>query len=81
MKQHWTGLIVGAFVLASPWLLGFSNITLARWGNVICGLILILVNIWVIYGDPEEPSSTPNTAPVRVPRVRKSKNNKSRETL
>ena len=50
VKEHWTELIVGAFVLISPWLLGFSDITLARWGNVVCGLILILLNVWAIYG-------------------------------
>jgi len=76
---NWVELVVGALVLVSPWLLGFSDITLARWGNVVCGLIIVLVNIWAIYGD----------IPVSIPAEngdgngsgkKKLKNNKSRET-
>jgi hypothetical protein len=74
VKEHWIELMVGAFVLVSPWFLGFSDITLARWGNVICGLILILVNIWAICGDSPVPTLTENV------RTKKLKNSKSRET-
>ena len=70
-------LFVGAFIIASPWFFGFSDIALARWGNVICGLILVLINIWAIYGvapalDPAEVSPI-----TKIARVRKLKNNKS----
>ncbi len=74
VKGHWIELVVGAFVLVSPWLLGFSDITLARWGNVMCGLILILINIWAIYGNAPVPTLTENIRPKKI------KNSKSRGT-
>jgi hypothetical protein len=80
MKARWIELVVGAFVLASPWLLGFSDITLARWGNVICGLILILVSVWELYGTPSVADQDP-VAASGIHVTRKSKNNKSRETI
>jgi hypothetical protein len=76
VKEHWTEVIVGAFVLISPWLLGFSDITLARWGNVVCGLTLILVGIWAIYGRVPVLYSKDC-----VGTTKKSKNNKNRETV
>ena len=60
--------------IMAPWLFGFSDIALARWGNMVCGLVLILVNIWAIYGEPH--SSVPDNAAGDTVRVRKSKNNK-----
>jgi hypothetical protein len=78
VKEHWTELVVGAFVLISPWLLGFSDIALAKWGNVLCGLVLVIVNVWAIYGDvPVPPDSVNGTGAS----TKRSKNNKSRETV
>lgn len=81
MKARWTELVVGVFVLISPWLLGFSDITLARWGNVLCGLILILASVWTLYGDlaVEDSSSNPAST-ISAHASKKLKNNKSRET-
>lgn len=39
--------------MISPWILGFSNISIAKWSNVIFGLVLILVNAWIIFGEPK----------------------------
>lgn len=41
--------------MVSPWLLGFSSISVMKWSNLIAGLILVLVNVWVIFG--EKPGS------------------------
>lgn len=79
VKARWTGLVIGIFILIAPWLFGFSEIVLARWGNVLCGLILILMNVWAIYGTSPETPSSAQEGPDAVPKKR-SKNNKSRET-
>lgn len=48
MKLHWTGLVLGAWIMISPWLLGFSDDILMRWSNVICGIILVIMNAWAL---------------------------------
>ena len=50
MKREWTALILGAWVLVSPWILGFSLFAFAKWSNVLVGLALVLVNAWAIFG-------------------------------
>jgi hypothetical protein len=49
MKREWAGLILGAWILVSPWLLGFSALGLMKWSNVLVGLVLVLMNAWAIF--------------------------------
>ena len=67
MIENWIELIIGALVLVSPWIFGFADISLARWLNVLCGTILVLVNAWMLYGnDP----ATVEEAPVVVQKTK-----------
>ncbi|MBI4085892.1 MAG: SPW repeat protein [Candidatus Liptonbacteria bacterium] len=50
MNQNWIQLAIGVWILVSPWILGFSSISIMMWSNLIVGMILILVNIWIIFG-------------------------------
>lgn len=50
MRVYWAGLAIGLWVLISPWLLGFSGITVMMWGNVLAGMALVLMNLWSIFG-------------------------------
>lgn len=54
MKTYWTGFVVGIWLIISPWILGFSGISLAKWDSVFIGLILTLVFGWEIFGEKEE---------------------------
>lgn len=51
MRSAWINLAAGAWILISPWLLGVSGIAIITWSNVLIGLILILLNLWRIYGE------------------------------
>lgn len=51
MKNLWTILGLGFWTLISPWLLGFSAISLAKWSAVIVGTILILMMLWEMFGE------------------------------
>ena len=53
MKRSLTEIIVGAWLLLSPWLLGFADISVMRWSDVVCGLVLILLGVWSIFGEGE----------------------------
>lgn len=48
MVLNWIELVIGFWILLSPWLLEYSDITIAKWSSIICGLILILVNVWIL---------------------------------
>jgi hypothetical protein len=50
MFENWTELIIGFWIMVSPWLFGFSDISIMKWSNVICGLILVLINAWMLFG-------------------------------
>jgi hypothetical protein len=51
MIKQWGSLVLGMWILVSPWLLGFSAISLMKWSNVICGTIIILIAVWDIFGE------------------------------
>ncbi len=50
MSKELFGLVLGVWIMISPWILGFSSITLMKWSNLIVGLVLVLINAWVIFG-------------------------------
>lgn len=45
----WLQTVMGLWVLLSPWILGFGDISLAKWSSILSGLIIFLVGVWNIY--------------------------------
>ena len=43
-------IALGAWILVSPWILGFGSISFMKWSNVIIGTAIILINLWKVYG-------------------------------
>jgi len=54
VAKNWTELGLGVWVLISPWLLGFSSISIMKWSNLLVGLSLVLIGIWAIFGEKRE---------------------------
>jgi len=50
MIEYWTTLVIGLIMIISPWILGFSDISLAKWCNILLGLILAVASAWKIFG-------------------------------
>jgi hypothetical protein len=48
MKERWVYIVVGGWLIIAPWVLGFSDSVLVKWSSVICGLVLVAVNGWVL---------------------------------
>lgn len=42
-------MTIGLWLVLSPWLLGFHEATLVRWANVLVGIFLVLLNVWIIF--------------------------------
>lgn len=51
MAKQWIFVAVGFWILISPWLLGFAEISIAKWSNVIFGLILIVTSSGIIFAE------------------------------
>lgn len=45
----WAELVLGVWVIASPWIFGFAG-TLGLWSNVVAGTVLAVLAIWRIFG-------------------------------
>lgn len=45
----WSQVLIGVWVLLSPWLLGVSGISILMWSNLAAGLALILMGVWRIF--------------------------------
>ncbi|PIZ44597.1 hypothetical protein COY31_02305 [Candidatus Wolfebacteria bacterium CG_4_10_14_0_2_um_filter_39_18] len=52
---NWIQLVLGVWVFVSPWILGFSDINVALWGNIIAGALILIISLWEIFG--KTPSS------------------------
>jgi hypothetical protein len=44
--NHWVIVGCAAWLVVSPWALGFSAIDLALWNNVLVGCVVALFALW-----------------------------------
>lgn len=59
--EEWLNLIVGLWVIVSPWLLSFSTNVTAMWINVIIGIVvavLAAIEIWLTHGTTPRVTQT-----------------------
>jgi hypothetical protein len=55
--EEWINLLLGVWVLVSPWVLSFSAQTTARWAHVGIGLIvagLAGLRLWFMHQTPQQ---------------------------
>lgn len=50
-KFIWVQVILGFWILLSPWILDFSFVNPARWSNVIAGVLILLSSLWFALGE------------------------------
>lgn len=53
---NWIQLILGVWVLISPWVLGFAELTPALWSNVVAGAVVAIVALWALFGGESSSS-------------------------
>jgi len=46
--QDWTNVVLGLWVFAAPWVLGYSQVAGAAWDDWIVGLVVLLLGIWAL---------------------------------
>ena len=55
--EEWINLLLGVWVLVSPWVLSFSAQTTARWAHVGIGLIVAVMadlRLWFMHQTPQQ---------------------------
>jgi len=55
---NWAILVLGVWVVISPWVLGFSAFAPALWSNVIAGVLVAILALWQLFGN--KVSSAPS---------------------
>lgn len=55
------GLIVGALLIASPWIFGFADVAAAMWTAVIIGVLIVLSELTTT-----SPASPMKLVPMRI---------------
>ncbi len=43
-------LIIGIWILLSPWVLGYAGFAPVLWSNIIGGIITALLGMWGLFG-------------------------------
>ena len=51
--QEWTNLVLGVWLIISPWVLRFSHTTAAMWDAVIVGILVALLALWAAGTDKD----------------------------
>ncbi len=50
--QDWANLVLGVWLILSPWLLGFSGTPAAMWNAVLVGVVVGLMALMHLRGGP-----------------------------
>lgn len=44
--EEWVSVVLGAWLVVSPWILGFTSLTAAFWNQIVVGLVVGVLALW-----------------------------------
>lgn len=47
--EEWIGMVIGAWLVVSPWVLGLAALTMVTWNFVIVGALVLALAGWSLY--------------------------------
>jgi len=50
---NWFLLVLGVWIFVSPWILGFSEINVALWDNILAGALVSIISLWKLFAPHE----------------------------
>ncbi len=56
--EEWVNILLGAWLVISPYVLGFSGLSAALWNQVIVGLLVAVLAAWAVMTNPGRELST-----------------------
>jgi hypothetical protein len=54
--EEWTNLVLGLWLIVSPWVLGFSSQYAATWNMVIVGLVVVIFSVYALPRQSQPPT-------------------------
>jgi hypothetical protein len=51
--EEWTNVVLGAWLVVSPWLLGYSGLYAAMLNAVVAGAIVLVLAFWALSTDKD----------------------------
>lgn len=63
-SREWERVAVAAWLVSSPWLLGFQDVTAALWASLLFAILLFVPAAYAV-GQPEKPVQAAARATVR----------------
>jgi SPW repeat len=51
--EEWANLVLGVWLVISPWMLGFSGLVAAMWNAVIVGAVVAVLALWALGTDKD----------------------------
>jgi len=56
MWNGWLKLLLGIWLIGSPWILGYWKVSAALWSQIIVGVLLVLLSLWQLVGKEDNLS-------------------------
>lgn len=53
--EEWANLVLGLWLIVSPWLLGFAANVNVMWTHVIVGVLVAAVSAWAVWDYRQNP--------------------------
>jgi SPW repeat len=44
--EEWLNAVLGAWLIVSPWVLGYTATTAAMWNHIVVGALVLILAIW-----------------------------------
>ena len=54
--EEWINALVGLWLIASPWLVGYTEMAAATWNHVIVGVLIVAFSGWELAAAPADLS-------------------------
>jgi len=51
--EAWSELVLGLWLIASPWILKFNAISMARNAAIATGIVIVALAVWVLVADKD----------------------------
>ena len=68
MWEEWVDVVLGLWLIASPWILNFSTVRPALWSAIISGAIIVIAAGWNLIAERQQAGHPRPGRPRGLPR-------------
>jgi hypothetical protein len=47
--EEWASVVLGVWLVVSPWVVGFTHNVVAQWTHIVLGLLIAAVAVWEVW--------------------------------